>query len=88
MRHAITSWYVRFKRFIQGLVAQLDQAICAREEERACRRGWQIIRTGFGRRRYRDPRFDLLKSAGDGSGSSEGVSEAEPTCPGCGTPGR
>ncbi|MFI6293816.1 hypothetical protein ACIBEJ_19665 [Nonomuraea sp. NPDC050790] len=30
-------------------------------DEFAHRRGWTVARTGFGARRYRDPRFDQLK---------------------------
>lgn len=83
MRHAITARYAQFKRFIQGLMAQLDEAICAREEERARQRGWQITRVGFGARRYRDPRFDLHKPAGDGDRSGDGVPEVSHTWSGC-----
>lgn len=76
MRHAITDRYVQFKRFIQRLITRLDQAICAREEDRAHRRGWQITHVGFGARRYRDPQFDLRKSAGDGEGRAKFQSES------------
>ncbi len=45
-------------RVVLGWVALADQAICARDEEIARRLGWQVTRTGFGARTYRDPRFD------------------------------
>ncbi|MFI7617772.1 hypothetical protein ACIBP6_41775 [Nonomuraea terrae] len=31
-------------------------------DEFAHRMGWTVARTGFGSRRYRDPRFDQLRS--------------------------
>jgi hypothetical protein len=62
--------FVRTKELVDRWLSLVDQAICAREDEQARRHGWQITRTGLGARRYRDPRFDLLKP---GSTDSETV---------------
>ncbi|MCF6474307.1 hypothetical protein FAF44_38900 [Nonomuraea sp. MG754425] len=60
------------------MAARADRALCAAQDERAGRHGWTVTRTGFGSRRYRDPRFgprfgprrtprpDALKTAGPG----------------------
>ncbi|MDA0637245.1 hypothetical protein ACQEUU_04960 [Nonomuraea sp. CA-218870] len=44
----------------QGLLAWADREICMEFDEFAHRRGWSVTRTGFGSRRYRDPRFDRI----------------------------
>ncbi|GAA4514925.1 MULTISPECIES: hypothetical protein [Nonomuraea] len=46
---------------LQELLAWADREICMEPDEFAYRRGWTVTRTGFASRRYRDPRFDLLK---------------------------
>ncbi|WP_327586402.1 hypothetical protein OHA25_04885 [Nonomuraea sp. NBC_00507] len=51
------------KRSCVRLVAYLDERICARDDDIATRMGWQITRTGFASRTYRDPRFGQLKVA-------------------------
>lgn len=53
----------RFRKWLGELVARADRASCAAQDERAHRHGWTVTRTGFGARRYRDPRFDALKAA-------------------------
>ncbi|WP_143043921.1 hypothetical protein [Nonomuraea jiangxiensis] len=49
--------------WVSSLVARADHELCAEEDDRARRRGWTVTKTGFGARRYRDPRFDALKAA-------------------------
>ncbi|MEU4327743.1 hypothetical protein [Nonomuraea dietziae] len=61
------------KRFIARLVTSADLVLCAEEDAFARARGWQITKTGFGSRSYRDPRFDLLKVAAAPDGRSIGV---------------
>ncbi|WP_336209834.1 hypothetical protein [Nonomuraea sp. LPB2021202275-12-8] len=51
----------RIKSRIQELISRADREICMEPDEFAFRRGWTVTRTGFGARRYRDPRFDQLK---------------------------
>jgi hypothetical protein len=51
----------RIKTRIQELIAWADREICMEPDEFAFRRGWTVARTGFGARRYRDPRFDQLQ---------------------------
>ncbi len=51
----------RIKSWIQELIVRADREICMEPDEFAHRRGWTVTRTGFGARRYRDPRFDQLK---------------------------
>lgn len=53
----------RIKSRIRELIAYADREICMEPDEFAHRRGWTVTRTGFGARRYRDPRFDQLKIA-------------------------
>ncbi|MEV0618996.1 hypothetical protein AB0I81_37150 [Nonomuraea sp. NPDC050404] len=48
---------------ISAWVDRADRALCAAPDERARRHGWTVTTTGFGSRRYRDPRFDALKAA-------------------------
>ncbi|MFG2072034.1 hypothetical protein [Nonomuraea maritima] len=42
-------------------MAWTDREICMEPDEFAHRMGWTVKRTGFGARRYRDPRFDQLR---------------------------
>ncbi|MFG1697040.1 hypothetical protein [Nonomuraea sp. NPDC049309] len=51
----------RIKSWIQDLIASADYEICVEPDEFAFRMGWTVTRTGFGSRRYRDPRFDQLR---------------------------
>ncbi|WP_156325899.1 hypothetical protein [Nonomuraea sp. SBT364] len=51
----------RIKSRIRELVAWADRELCWEPDEFGMRRGWTVTRTGFGARRYRDPRFDQLK---------------------------
>ncbi|MEV0997416.1 hypothetical protein [Nonomuraea sp. NPDC050202] len=51
----------RIKAWIQDLIASADYEICVEPDEFAFRVGWTVSRTGFGSRRYRDPRFDQLR---------------------------
>ena len=51
----------RIKSRIRELIALADREICMEPDEFAYRIGWTVARTGFGSRRYRDPRFDQLK---------------------------
>lgn len=48
----------RIKSRIRELIVWADREICMEPDEFAHRRGWTVERTGFGSRRYRDPRFD------------------------------
>ncbi len=52
----------RFKSWIRELIAWADREICMEPDEFAHRRGWTVTKTGFGSRRYRDPRFDQRKA--------------------------
>jgi hypothetical protein len=51
----------RIKSRIRELFAWADREICMEPDEFAYRVGWTVTRTGFGARRYRDPRFDQLR---------------------------
>ncbi|GAA5074734.1 hypothetical protein HNP84_007436 [Thermocatellispora tengchongensis] len=53
----------RIKSWVLDLADRADRALCMEEDEFAHRIGWTVTRTGFGSRRYRDPRFDLLTAA-------------------------
>ncbi|MEV1001568.1 hypothetical protein [Nonomuraea sp. NPDC050202] len=53
----------RIRSYVSELLARADRALCADQDERARQYGWTVTRTGFGSRRYRDPRFDALKAA-------------------------
>lgn len=53
----------RFGSRMSALLARADQALCEKQDGRARQYGWTVTRTGFGSRRYRDPRFDALKAA-------------------------
>lgn len=46
---------------LQDLIAWVDRDICMEPDEFAHHRCWTVTRTGFGSRRYRDPRFDQLR---------------------------
>lgn len=59
----VTERVSRIKDRISALLARADQALCANPDERARQYGWTVTKTGFGSRRYRDPRFDALKAA-------------------------
>ncbi|MEV4835437.1 hypothetical protein AB0K05_13000 [Nonomuraea sp. NPDC049486] len=48
---------------VRLVLARLEERICREEEDRAARRGWQITRTGFAKRCYRDPRFGLASES-------------------------
>lgn len=52
----------RIKSRIQELISWADREICMEPDEFAYRRGWTVERTGFGSRRYRDPRFDQVRT--------------------------
>lgn len=73
-------------RVRSGLTA-LTQQLFADTDTTARQRGWQVTAThrGFGRR-YRDRRFDTLRSCAECSGRGF-VSPGAP-CPGCGGTGR
>ncbi|GAA2880612.1 hypothetical protein GCM10010517_43260 [Streptosporangium fragile] len=45
------------------LIYRADRELCMDQDEWAYRLGWTVTTVGFGARRYRDPRFDLLKAA-------------------------
>ena len=45
------------RKHVRRFITVMDERLCAAEDERARKRGWRITRTGFGKRRYRDPRF-------------------------------
>ncbi|WP_142261138.1 hypothetical protein [Thermopolyspora flexuosa] len=49
------------KARIRGSLDRADRSLCIDQDWWAHRLGWQVSRTGFGARRYRDPRFDLLR---------------------------
>ncbi len=51
----------RIKSRIRELIAWADREICMEPDEFAYRIGWTVTKTGFGARRYRDPRFDQLR---------------------------
>lgn len=51
----------RIKSRIRELIAWADREICMEPDEFAYHVGWTVTRTGFGARRYRDPRFDQLR---------------------------
>ncbi|MFC4529790.1 hypothetical protein [Sphaerisporangium dianthi] len=53
----------QIKDFLAGLADRADQSLCAEQDKRAHARGWTVTRTGFGARRYRDPRFDRLRAS-------------------------
>ncbi|MEU4572487.1 hypothetical protein ACBI99_15965 [Nonomuraea sp. ATR24] len=53
----------RIKSRLLEHIAWADREICWEPDEFAMRRGWTVTRTGFGARRYRDPRFDQLRIA-------------------------
>ncbi|MEV0829481.1 hypothetical protein [Nonomuraea rubra] len=53
----------RIRSYVSELLARADRALCADRDERARQYGWTVTRTGFGSRRYRDPRFDALRAA-------------------------
>jgi hypothetical protein len=58
----MSHFFERVSRFRAGVVAFLDRVdarLCAGQDERARGHGWTVVRTGFGARRYRDPRFDM-----------------------------
>jgi hypothetical protein len=46
---------------IRGSLERADRSLCIDQDWWAYRLGWQVSRTGFGARRYRDPRFDTLR---------------------------
>lgn len=50
----------RIKSRIRELMAWADREVCMEPDEFAYHVGWTVTRTGFGARRYRDPRFDQL----------------------------
>ncbi|SEU39976.1 hypothetical protein SAMN05421811_117154 [Nonomuraea wenchangensis] len=54
----------RIKSRIRELIAWTDREICMEPDEFAYHVGWTVTRTGFGARRYRDPRFDQLRVPG------------------------
>ncbi|MFC7645888.1 hypothetical protein ACFQX6_38755 [Streptosporangium lutulentum] len=50
------------KTLILDLLDLSDRELCMDQDEWAYKLGWTVTRIGFGARRYRDPRFDLLKA--------------------------
>jgi hypothetical protein len=61
----------RLRGRVVAFFDRTDERLCAREDERARGRGWTVIRTEFGARRYRDPRFDLLKARAELAAAGE-----------------
>lgn len=59
----ITESVSRITSSVRALLDRADRALFAAQDERARGHGWTVARTGFGARRYRDPRFDALKAA-------------------------
>jgi hypothetical protein len=59
----LTERVSRFWSWIDAALTRADEALCADQDERARQYGWTVAKTGFGSRRYRDPRFDALKAA-------------------------
>ncbi|MFF3442103.1 hypothetical protein [Streptosporangium sp. NPDC002721] len=57
-RHLADPMTSPLRRLVARWVAQADEVLCARDDRIAERLGWQVTRTGFGARTYRDPRFD------------------------------
>ncbi|MFB4277955.1 MULTISPECIES: hypothetical protein [unclassified Nonomuraea] len=53
----------RIRSRISAWLVRVDRALYAKHDERARRYGWTVTKTGFGSRKYRDPRFDALKAA-------------------------
>lgn len=54
---------------IASRVAQADRSLCVDQDWWAHLLGWDVTRTGFGARSYRDPRFDtLLRTSGEVDG--------------------
>jgi len=51
------------KARIRELLDRVDRSLCIDQDWWAYRLGWEVSRTGFGARRYRDPRFDALRLA-------------------------
>jgi len=49
------------KARIRGSLDRADRSLCIDQDWWAYRLGWQVSRTGFGARRYRDPRFDTFR---------------------------
>jgi hypothetical protein len=62
MSHNGTKPLSQIKTFLTRLPNRADKSICADQDEWAHRLGWTVTRTGFGARRYRDPRFDGLRA--------------------------
>ncbi|MCG5215204.1 hypothetical protein [Streptosporangium sp. KLBMP 9127] len=55
-----TKGIARIKSWLLALLDTADREMCLEEDEFAHRIGWTVTRSGFGSRRYRDPRFDRL----------------------------
>ncbi|MCK2216128.1 hypothetical protein MF672_020335 [Actinomadura sp. ATCC 31491] len=70
----LDEWMSRATAWASGLAGRADRAICQEQDERAAGHGWTVTRTGFGARRYRDPRFAALKAARTGSAARAGSS--------------
>ncbi|MFC4589057.1 hypothetical protein [Sphaerisporangium corydalis] len=62
MSHHGTKPLFQIKSFLTALVERADRTLCADQDGWALRLGWTVTRTGFGARRYRDPRFDALRA--------------------------
>ncbi|TMR90559.1 hypothetical protein [Nonomuraea basaltis] len=75
---SITERVSRFRSWAGELLDRADRSLCAGQDERARARGWTVTRTGFGARRYRDPRFDALKGAARVGAGAPWVPEALP----------
>lgn len=52
------------KSRISAFLRQADRSLCADQDWWALLLGWQVTRTGFGARAYRDPRFDIVHLLG------------------------
>ncbi|MEV0387373.1 hypothetical protein [Nonomuraea sp. NPDC050643] len=59
----VTERVSRIRSRISALLTRADEALCEDQDERARQYGWTVTKTGFGARRYRDPRFDALRAA-------------------------
>jgi len=46
---------------IKGGLDHADRVLCVDQDWWALRMNWTVERIGFGARRYRDPRFDLIR---------------------------
>ncbi|WP_146103950.1 hypothetical protein [Nonomuraea solani] len=87
----VTERSSRIRSRISALPTRADRALCAGQDERARQYGWTVTKTGFGSRRYRDPRFDALKAArladatsADRTSADRTSADSRPVCSGSG----